>query len=208
MSPRPRSATELREAAGARRARRGATTDADVVMAAAAAFLALRPRSVTETRARLRHLGYPHALCDEVLDRLVDLGYLDDLAFSRAWVESRDRARPRGAVALRHELLAKGVPREAIDEVLADRSASAAGSVAGAAPPLPSADTAAARRLLAGREATLRREDDPRRRRQRAYALLARHGFTPDVCRDVAASIVAGEPDVLDDGPDLAEASV
>ena len=51
------------------------------------------------------------------------LGYLDDVAFAAAWVESRDRARPRGSLALRQELLRKGVPREAIDEVLAERDA-------------------------------------------------------------------------------------
>ena len=40
---------------------------------------------------------------DQVVERLVDIGYLDDRAFARAWVESRDRSRPRGANALRIE---------------------------------------------------------------------------------------------------------
>jgi hypothetical protein len=30
---------------------------------------------------------------------------------------------------------------------------------------------------------------DPRQRRQRAYALLARNGFDPEVCRTVAAQV-------------------
>ncbi|MEX1335313.1 MAG: regulatory protein RecX, partial [Candidatus Limnocylindrales bacterium] len=110
MPRRARSAQERREAAAARRARRAAVTDPDAVMEAAAAFLAVRSRSVDETRKRLVHLGYPATLVEEVLERLVRLGYLDDAAFARAWVESRDRARPRGAVALRRELQRKGVP--------------------------------------------------------------------------------------------------
>ena len=39
------------------------------------------------------------------------------------------------------------------------------------------------------RASTLRREADPRRRRQKAYALLARNGFAPDVCHEVAATV-------------------
>jgi len=37
---------------------------------------------------------------------------------------------------------------------------------------------------------SLGRIADPRQRRQRAYALLARNGFDPDVCRAVAATVV------------------
>ena len=50
--------------------------------------------------------------------RLTELGMLDDEAFAQAWVESRDRARPRGERAIREELRVKGVDRAVIDEVL------------------------------------------------------------------------------------------
>jgi regulatory protein len=147
---------------------------------------------VAETRRRLRDLGYAPATCDEVTDRLVELGYLDDVAFARAWVESRDRARPRGALALRTELVRKGVPRDTIVEVLADREEVAAGRPsAGGAEEAPGADVVAAQRLLERRGAALRREADARRRRHKAYALLARHGFSPDVCAAVAAGFAA-----------------
>jgi hypothetical protein len=49
-------------------------------------------------------------------------------------------------------------------------------------------DLDAARRLLERRGAALLREVDPRRRRAKAYALLARSGFDPDVCRDAVTS--------------------
>ena len=81
----------------------------DPVMNAAARFLEARPRSVAETRRRLVDAGYPAPLVDEVLLRLADLGYLDDESFARAWVESRDRAHPRGEAALRRELSQKGI---------------------------------------------------------------------------------------------------
>lgn len=210
MSPRHRSAQDSQAAAQARRAHRAEVTHADVVMEAAAVFLAVRPRSVAETRRRLRHLGYPPALCDEVVDRLVQLGYLDDRAFASAWVESRDRARPRGIVALRQELQQKGVARDIVDEILSQRSAVAAGTISSAADGASGAagaagaagaDTLAAHRLLERRASALRREADTRRRRHKAYALLARHGFTPDVCQEVASGFA-------DDGTGLTDEAV
>lgn len=164
-------------------------------MEAAANFLSVRSRSVEETRRRLRRLGYPHPLCDEVVDRLVELRYLDDLEFARAWVESRDRARPRGEVALRRELKLKGVPDDTIVAVLAQRTDAAVKRKADEAEVEPDADREAARKLLDRRAAALRREADPRRRRQRAYALLARNGFAPDVCQEVAATVTGQDAD-------------
>jgi regulatory protein len=200
VSRRAPTAQQRREAAEARRARRASITEPDLVMEAAAAFLAVRPRSVEETRRRLAHLGYPLALCDQVVARLVELGYLDDAAFARAWVESRDRARPRGAVALRRELQLKGVPDETIRQALAERAAAAAARTDDIEAAPPSADREAARRLLERRMPTLRRESDPRRRRQKAYALLARSGFAPDVCGEVAASVAADLADEAIEG--------
>ncbi len=191
MAGRARTAQERREAAEARRARRAAVTDPDVVMAAAAAFLAVRSRSSEETRRRLRHLGYPHGLCDQVVERLEQLGYLDDHEFARAWVESRDRARPRGAVALRRELQQKGVSDAIIAAVLEGRRA---GDGRGHAPDGSDADREAARKLLSKRARSLAREPDAYRRRQRAYALLARNGFAPDVCQEVAAALADDLP--------------
>ena len=58
-----------------------------------------------------------------------------------------------------------------------------------------SADRVAAERLLAKNARALARVSDPRQRRQRAYALLARHGFDPETCRDVAALAVVADID-------------
>jgi regulatory protein len=166
-----------RASSEARRQQRASVTDPDVVMEAAGALLATRPRSVADTRRRLRSRGYPAALVDRTLERLVELGLLDDGAFARSWVESRDRAHPRGTATLRRELVRQGVPDEATRSVLDERAASR-----------PDADAQAAAHLLAKRAASLSREPDARKRRQKAYALLARSGFDPEICREVAAA--------------------
>jgi regulatory protein len=164
-------------------------------MDAAAAFLAVRSRSVEETRRRLQHLGYPRAVVDVVIERLVALRYLDDEAFAQAWVESRDRARPRGTVALRRELQLKGISDDTIAGVLEARTAAAVTRANSSDASVVDADREAARRLLDRRNSALRRETDPRRRRHKAYALLARNGFTPDVCHEIASSVAAEDPD-------------
>ena len=132
--------------------------------------------------------GYKPDLVEGAIARLLDLGLLDDEAFARAWIESRDRARPRGERAIRQELGLKGVDRTTIDLVLGERREATAG-MPGDDGVVASADMMAAERLLARNARSLARVADPRQRRQRAYALLARNGFDPDICRSVAASV-------------------
>jgi len=165
-----------------RRERRAAVDDPQVVLEAAARFLETRSRSVSEVRRRLTTAGYRADLVDGAIARLEDLGVLDDEAFAKAWVDSRDRARPRGERAIREELRLKGVDRATIDDVLDERRAATPDDAT--AP-----DRAAADRLVAKHARALARVADPRQRRQRAYALLARHGFDPDTCREVAAGV-------------------
>src|SRR5918995_5302312 len=179
-----------RESFAERRERRAAVDDPAVVLEAAARFLEARSRSVAEVRRRLGSAGFRPELVEGAIERLTELGMLDDEVFARAWVESRDRARPRGERAIRDELRLKGIDRRTIDVVLGERQDRAV--AAGAADPdggdveTVSADRAAAERLVAKNARALARVAAPRQRRQRAYALLARHGFDPETCREVA----------------------
>jgi regulatory protein len=172
-----------RETYTERRERRAAVEDPEVVLDAAARFLEARSRSVAEVRRRLTSAGYRRELVDGAIARLGDLGMLDDEAFARAWVESRDRARPRGERALRDELRLKGIDRSLVDRVVEERRATEG---ADTSPP----DRTAAERLIEKYARTLERIGDPRRRLERAYALLARNGFDPETCREVAARVV------------------
>lgn len=165
-----------RELPAAKRERLAAVDDPEVVLAAALRFLEVRPRSVNEVRQRLSQAGYQAELTQGAIDRLLALGILDDEAFTTTWVESRDRARPRGERALRRELQLKGIDRAVVDVAMETRR------------PEPGADAdpdvAAADRLLARHEAALARVPNARLRRQRAYGLLARNGFDPSIAAD------------------------
>ena len=185
-----------RESVAEQRERRAAIDDPAVVLEATARFLEVRSRSVAEVRRRLAQAGYRADLIEGAIVRMTDLGMLDDETFARAWVESRDRARPRGERAIREELRLKGIDRASIDLVLAERREAVAGGDGTYIEGLPtgSADELAARRLLDRNRRALERVADPRQRRQRAYALLARNGFDPDICRAVASAFEAVDP--------------
>jgi regulatory protein len=180
-----------------RRARRAVVADPEEVLAAALRRLEVRAFSVAGLRRRLAEAGYRADLLEGVLERLVAVGLLDDARYAHDWVEARDRARPRGAAALRRELAQRGVEPEVIAGALAGRAAAddpvGGGDEAADAIPV-GADERAAALLLARRAATLARVGDPRLRRQRAYALLARNGFDPDVCAATVAAWIAAAP--------------
>jgi len=167
----------------ARKADNAEITDPSLVLAAALRFLEARPRSTDEVRRRLLLRGYRADLVDGCLQRLLDLEILDDEAFARTWVESRDRARPRGERALRSELRTKGIERHVVDGVLETRIVEQ-----------PAADADAARRVLERHASALARVVDARARRQRAYALLARSGFDSETAVEAIAAMLEETP--------------
>jgi regulatory protein len=183
------------------RAKRAEVSDPETVLEAALRFLEARQRSVTEVRRRLATAGYRPELIDGAIDRLLALGILDDRSFTAAWVESRDRARPRGERALRRELAVKGVDRELVDRAMEVRRPDPGGD---ADPDVPAAE-----RLMARHAAQLQRVSDPRRRRQRAYALLVRNGFDSEIASRLAARTgsASGEEQAEVDDPEASTGS-
>lgn len=130
-------------------------------------LLAVRARSRRELQVRLLRRGYDRALIEQELDRLQELGYVDDAAFARAWVASRQsNAAPRGTGMLRAELLRKGVERELVRDAVAEGDD-------------PAAAIVAARR----RSAALAELPYPEFRR-RLFAHLQRRGFTYGTARE------------------------
>jgi regulatory protein len=194
-----------RESYAERRAAKAAIDDPEVVLAAAFRFLEARARSVAETRRRLSDAGYRPELIDGAIARLLAIGLLDDEAFARHWVESRDRARPRGEMALKRELRLRGVEAHLIAATLDERRRVDAEDPLGADRDLDDADQrldpdeAAAARLLERRRRDLDRVVDPRKRRARAYAVLARNGFGPEIASRLSAGFIAA---MTEDPPD------
>jgi len=81
-------------------------------MEGALRLLALGPRSERDLRLRLRRRGLGADAVDGAVARMREMGYLDDAAFARSFVESRLSTAPRSRRSLAFELQQKGVARE------------------------------------------------------------------------------------------------
>jgi regulatory protein len=81
-------------------------------------FLSYRPRSRSEVVRRLTKRGFCEPAIEKAVERLTRSELLDDRAFAEYWIGNRERFKPRGRYALRHELRQKGVPGEIVDALL------------------------------------------------------------------------------------------
>ncbi len=132
-----------------------------------------RMQSRRELELKLRQKGIEAAIASAVLDRLAEVGLIDDEAFARMFVASRQRTRPRGRRALFAELLKKGVAAEIAESVL-DETAEAEDPVE------------AARRAVASRRRAAAGRADAEAKRK-AEQFLLRRGFSYEVARQALA---------------------
>ncbi len=78
-------------------------------------------RSRAELATKLAKKGVPDEVADPLLTRFEEVGLIDDTAFARSWVQSRQAGKGLARRALAQELRRKGIDdetaREALDEV-------------------------------------------------------------------------------------------
>jgi regulatory protein len=169
-------------------------------MEIAVRFLGTRPRTHWELTRRLRRGGAAPEVIDGTLERLAELGYVDDLAFARWWMEERDRHAPRGRRLVEAELRQRGVQREVIESLRGEEPEPAPNRPD--AESLPSTEGDRARIAL---ERHLRGRSLPtdQRAMQRVGMFLVRRGFDPETVRralrEAADSNDGGDEPVEDD---------
>lgn len=138
-------------------------------------YLGYRARSVGEVRRRLFEYGYGEQTVDEVVERLLELGYLDDEKFARTLAgEKAGKYGPRRVLAdLRRSGVDDATAQAAVDEEFSELSE------------LEAARSAAERRYNTGEgsDALARR----------VHGFLARRGYSPGVCTEVALEFRRGE---------------
>jgi regulatory protein len=147
---------------------------------AALSLLTYRSRSAAELRRRLGRKGFDPEVAGRTVERMRELGVVDDAAFAETFVRDRVRRRPKGKRRLADELRAKGVDAEtaraAVDEVLEREDATE----------LDLARQAAAKwRPQPGEE--------PARARRRLHGFLARRGFAGETVRQVMEEVLGDE---------------
>jgi regulatory protein len=140
-----------------------------LALARALNFLGYRARSEKEVRDRLRRYGYGEQTMGEVVERLKELGYLDDEDFAR--LVAREKASRYGPRRVLAELRKSGVDSELAQSVVEEAF--------GARSEIDEARSAAARRYnRGGSDAEARR----------VYGFLVRRGYSAE-----ASAVVARE---------------
>lgn len=171
--------------------RREPDPDADpesVARAICLRLLTAGPRTRSQLAEALRRRNVPEQAADAVLDRLTDVGLVDDAAFAAAWVASRHRGRGLARRALASELRQRGVDADAI------------GTVVGALGPDDELETA---RSLVRRQLPLTAGLPPPVRMRRLAGLLARKGYSGGVASRAVREAMAGEPDEREAGEEV-----
>lgn len=82
-------------------------------------LLSRRVHSCFELKQKLLKKNANLATIDQVLDLLQEKGYLDDRNFSEIFLAEELRLKKSGPMLIRHKLLARGVAKPVIDEILA-----------------------------------------------------------------------------------------
>lgn len=143
-------------------------------------LLTVRARTRAELAGQLAKRGYPEDVSDRVLDRLEQVGLVDDADFAEQWVRSRRANAGKGRRALIAELRTKGVDSDIIEATLADDE--------------PGAERARAERMVADK---LRREKltggDDAKLARRLVGMLARRGYGQTMAFDVVKVALANE---------------
>ena len=145
-------------------------------------------RSRSELATKLAKKGVPDELAGRLLDRFEEVGLVDDEAFARLWVQSRQPGKGLARRALAQELRRKGVEDEvarvALDEIDSDD------------------EVEAARGLVRRKLRSVERLDRDVAVR-RLTGMLARKGYPVGVCfrvvREELAAVGHDTDDVRDD---------
>lgn len=82
-------------------------------------YVALRPRSIWELEFYLKRKDSPAPLIEQITNKLLDLGLLDDQKFAEAFVRDRRLLRSSSVRKITLELRKKRVSQEAIDYAIA-----------------------------------------------------------------------------------------
>ena len=137
--------------------------------------LTVRARTRAELARALARKNVHEEVADSVLDRLTEVGLIDDAVFARDWLAAGGR-RQKSRRVLLGELAEKGVDRELIDEAAGELEAERDYEVA---------------RGFAARKATALAGLEQAVRYRRLAGALARRGFPASVVAQVTREALA-----------------
>ncbi len=142
--------------------------------------LSMAPRSRRQLRDTLRQRNCPDDVASEVLDRMEEVGLVDDVAFAEMLVRSKQSGRGLARRALAHELRKKGIDDETLSAALDQVD--------------PEVERDLARRLV-GRKLKSMHGLDPAVQTRRLAGMLARKGYSTETSYSVIREVMARAPE-------------
>ncbi|MCE1180221.1 MAG: recombination regulator RecX [Micrococcales bacterium] len=138
------------------------------------------PKSRAQLEEALRKRNCPDDVASRVLDRMSEVGLVDDEAYAAMLVRSKQSSRGLARRALRQELRTKGVDDATADAVLAD---------------VPDADEEERARELVAKRLRSMHGLDATVQTRRLAGMLARKGYPPGLAMRVVREAVAEAPE-------------
>ncbi|HXH26369.1 MAG TPA: RecX family transcriptional regulator [Candidatus Acidoferrum sp.] len=134
-------------------------------------YVLLRPHAEREVLDYCRRKQFDMPACRQIIETFTRLGYINDAAFAKLWVESRQLGKAMSKRALKLELKRKGISDELITQALSEKAYD---------------EIDALRSLIAKKQRLTRFKNDP----QKLLQYLARQGFGFD---DIKEALRVGE---------------
>lgn len=138
-------------------------------------FVSFRPRSEKEVRDYFKKKKVDPAAIEKITEKAKSLNLINDLDFSKWWLEQRQTFRPKGPRLLKLELKQKGISDEIINSVLSSKSSQTEFKTALA---------------LAQKKHALLKNYDPKIQKQKLLGFLLRRGFDFDEAKSAVDSVL------------------
>lgn len=152
----------------------------ETLLQAAYRFVSFRPRSEREITDFLKKKSGTSSTAESativrVIEKLREYGHADDRKFVQWWIDQRNSFRPKGGIALKSELLRKGISRSLIEEIL-----DSSGEVEGA-------------KKVIQKKLVLWAQKPIIEQKKKVYTFLAQRGFSSGTIRKIIDGL--GEKD-------------
>ena len=140
-------------------------------------FLSYRPRSEKEVRDYLLRKKADDITLERIIQSLKENNFINDVDFTKWWIEQRTKFRPKAQRLIKLELLRKGIAKDLIEEILQDKTVETETD-------LDKAKKIAQKKLLRYKN------DKPQKQYEKMVRFLASRGFNWDTIKEVVDQLV------------------
>lgn len=139
-------------------------------------YLQQMPKTEHQLRENLRKKQIPQDIIDETMQKLIDVGWVNDKNYAENFIYSKRKYEKLGSSSIKMKLMQKGIDKDIIDELLNEVSQD---------------DLRETAIILAEKKMrSLKREPDRNKKIQKIVAHLAYRGYGGGVAFEVAREVV------------------